>query len=407
MITASVTSIGNGAFSSCSGLFSVYFKGDSPALGYDVFYRSNNATVYYIPGTFGWGATFGGRPTVQCQWSLADDFIIIDNGDSTCVVNNYIGSGGDLTIPETLDSLTVITLADNSFRYLDALTSISIPGSVTTIGDWAFYSCDGLTNITIPDSVTTIGGGAFYSCDGLISVTIGSSVTAIGEIAFYFCDGLEGISVDPANTTYSSINGVLFNKSQTMIIQYPGGKTGAYSIPDSVTTIGTRAFQSCNGLISITIPDSVITIGDYAFAYCDGLIIVTIPDSVTTIGVMAFQSCDGLTGVYFKGDAPAVGYLIFSYSDNAMVYYIPGTSGWGETYGGRPTAEWPPSPADVDLDYEVDMYDFAVLAGNWGRDDCDGSNDFCNWADFDEDGYVNEFDLAILAQQWLFPIGSF
>jgi hypothetical protein len=115
--------------------------------------------------------------------------------------------------------------------------------------------------VSIPNSVTAIGNGAFnYS--GLTSVTIPRSVTTIGNEAFIGCTGLTSIRVDAANTQYSSGNGALFDKNKTALVSYPGGKTGGYTIPNSVTTVGDWAFSGCTGLTSVTIPNSVTSIGE-------------------------------------------------------------------------------------------------------------------------------------------------
>ena len=98
----------------------------------------------------------------------------------------------------------------------------------------------------------------------------------------------ERITVDALNSVYSSVDGVLFNKSQTTLIQYPGGKAGSYTIPNSVTSIGDCAFDGCTSLTSVTIPNSVTSIGDCAFDYCTSLTSVTIPSSVTNIEGYAF-----------------------------------------------------------------------------------------------------------------------
>ena len=157
-----------------------------------------------------------------------------------------------------------------------SVTYNEIPNSVTSIGFGAFYGCSGLTSVTIPNSVTSIGSAAFYGCSGLTSVTIGNSVTSIGNNAFWYCSGLTSIDVASDNSNYCSVDGVLFNKDKTTLIQYPGGKQGAYTIPNSVTSIGDNAFYGCASLTSVTIPNSVTSIQYNAFEGCKGLTSVTI-----------------------------------------------------------------------------------------------------------------------------------
>jgi hypothetical protein len=172
-------------------------------------------------------------------------------------------------------------------------------------------------------------------------------VTNIGNYAFCSCSRLAAIMVDTNNLAYSSVDGVLFNKNQIALIQYPAGKAGShYTIPDSVTSIGGFAFSYCTSLTSITIPNSVTSIGDAeilwpgAFYGCYSLTNVTIGNSVTYIGDCAFADCPSLTKVYFKGSAPSVGLNVFLNDDDATVYYLPGTTGWGPTFADRRTALW-------------------------------------------------------------------
>jgi BspA type Leucine rich repeat region (6 copies) len=190
--------------------------------------------------------------------------------------------------------------------------------------------------------VTSIGDGAFNDCTGLTSVMIPNSVTKFGVTPFGSCTSLTNITVDALNSSYSSLNGVVFNKRQTTLIEYPAGKAGAYMIPNSVTQIGDWAFLGCQNLTSVTIPDSVTSIGVQAFAYCYSLTSVTIPSSVTIIGDNAFIDCIWMNGVYFKGNAPQLGYVVFDDDNNATVYYLSGTSGWDTTFADRPTALWLP-----------------------------------------------------------------
>ncbi|MDG2254299.1 MAG: leucine-rich repeat domain-containing protein, partial [Opitutaceae bacterium] len=188
--------------------------------------------------------------------------------DSQATITGYSGDGGAVEIPAVVNEISVVKvgsgdLINNIFGNGNTtVTSVTIPDSVTSIRDFAFGYCTNLTSITIPDSVTSIGDIAFYSCTKLTSVTIPDSVTSIGDSAFAHCTSLTSITVDTGNLNYSSVDGVLFNKLQTLLIQYPAGiLDDSYTIPDSVTSIGYSAFAHCTSLTSVAIPDSVTSIG--------------------------------------------------------------------------------------------------------------------------------------------------
>ena len=177
-----------------------------------------------------------------------------------------------VTIPNSVTSI-----GDYIFSYCTGLTSITIPNSVTSIGDGAFSGCSGLTSITIPNSVTSIGELAFDECSGLTSITIPNSVTSIGDYVLNRCDGIK-------NTIIVNDMFVYLPKTYTGHYSIPENITkiigGAFSecsgltsvtIPNSVTSIGGHAFYYCSGLTSVTIPNSVTSIGDWAFDSCDNL----------------------------------------------------------------------------------------------------------------------------------------
>ena len=154
-----------------------------------------------------------------------------------------------------------------------------------------------MASLTLGTGVTNIGLYAFASCRSLTSVAIPASVILLQSPVFLYCIGLTNIAVNPHNSNYCSVDGVLFNKSQTTLICYPAGKAGSCTIPAGVTNILDDSFAYCGGLASVTIPNTVKSIGGSAFWNCPSLTSVTIPNSVTRIANRAFYECNGLTNI--------------------------------------------------------------------------------------------------------------
>ena len=241
------------------------------------------------------------------------ELLFTSDGTAITITGSNPKATGTLVIPSAINGLPVTSIGEWAFDACRGLTNVTIPSSVTSIGESAF-SDSGLTTIMIPNSVTSIGEGTFYGCTGLTRVTIPSSVLFIGESALADCSRLVSVTVDLANPAYSSSDNVLFNRKQTSLVAFPAGKTGVYTIPNSVTSIGDSAFFACGGLTSITIPSSVISIGDSAFEYCNALQTLTIPSSVTSIGYYAFSD-SGLTSITIPGSVTSIGDYAFDGSD--------------------------------------------------------------------------------------------
>jgi len=221
-------------------------------------------------------------------------------------------TSGSITI---LDGVTEI--GDSAFEQCFNFTNITIPNSVTKIGISAFRDCRYLTSVTIGNNVTSIGGGAFVQCTSLTSITIPKNVISIGDEAFAQCPGLTVINVDPTNTKYSSENGVLYNKDKTILVKYPEGRTGTFTIPNSVTKIGDGAFEFCKEFANIIIPDSVTSIGYSAFAYSK--LGITGGNRVTSIGDEAFHYCEGQGSIAISDGVTNIGSRVFSYSNLTSV----------------------------------------------------------------------------------------
>ncbi len=388
----SVTSIGWSAFASCEGLTKITCEATTPpTLEDQVFEYVPKSIPVYVPkesvdaykATSGWNyfTNIKGASSGSCgenvNWDLTDGVLTISG---TGPMNNFTIStipwnGERASIVSIIIEDGVTTIGNYAFLYCDGLTSVMIGNSVTSIGVSAFYDCDGLTSVTIPNSVTSIGQSAFCQCYGLTSVTIGNSVTSIGDQAFmncfsltsvtipnsvtsigneafYGCGSLTSFNVASENSNYSSLDGVLFNKDKTILIQYPAHKEGAYTIPNSVTNIGKSAFIYCDGLTSVMIGNSVTNIGESAFSYCTGLTSVTIGNSVTSIGWSAFASCEGLTKITCEATTPpTLEDQVFEYVPKSIPVYVPAESvelykaadGWKEMNikaEGEPVWDW-------------------------------------------------------------------
>ena len=187
--------------------------------------------------------------------------IVIDNPEIRAKVNRQINTD-EVAEPNVFATVAAIAAFNEGRAWLSELRRY-------VFDNRAFAFCSALTSITIPNSVTTIVGNAFYECTGLSEITIPSSVTSIGENAFGYCTGLESIIVEDGNTVYDSrdnCNAIIETETNTLIVGFKNTV-----IPVSVTSIARVAFSGCSGLSEITIPNSVTSISDFAFHNCESL----------------------------------------------------------------------------------------------------------------------------------------
>ncbi|MGN0829890.1 MAG: leucine-rich repeat protein, partial [Candidatus Ornithospirochaeta sp.] len=187
----------------------------------------------------------------------------------------------------------------------------------------AFSGCSKIKSITIPDCVTFIGASAFYKCTGLTSITIPASVTSIEDTIFAYCSNLESINVSPENTSFSSVDGVWFDKDQKRLICFPAGKNGTeYNIPNTVKTIDRNAFSGCVKLIEVTIPESVTSIGYSAFSECTSLKKINVPGSVNSLSC-TFKGCTSLENVEIENGVEKISNSAFESCTNLTSIDIP------------------------------------------------------------------------------------
>jgi hypothetical protein len=276
-----LNTLGNAVFSGCTKLNSVTLSNSLTSIGYSMFYNCTALKSITIPAS------------------------VTSIGETA-----FRGSGlTGITIPDTVQSIHV-----SAFQDCTDLASATLPdnGFITAIPSCLFYNCASLTSVTIPAGITSIGNYAF-SETGLASLEIPSAISTIEEGAFSYCPSLASITVDASNTHFTSVGGVLYTADQSMLVCYPSGKSGAFSIPSGVTEIGPGAFEGCTGLTGVTIPDSVSDIDDNAFLEC-GLTSVTLPAGVNQVGEAAFGDCINLTRAVIFNNTLSIGDDAFSYT---------------------------------------------------------------------------------------------
>ena len=226
---------------------------------------------------------------------------------------------GVVTIPDTLDGKTVVSIGERAFINCDMLTTVAIPDSVKNIGAYAFNGCHEFSNVNIPDSVTNIEDCAFCYCGSLTSVSIGKGVVSVGASAFYGCGKLASVTIGDGVTkigsdAFSGCSEILYDTATIPGVKLLDGWVVGYtdSLSDdlnlvAIRGIGDYTFWNCRGLTSLTIQDSVASIGDGAFCGCSGLMNVVIGGGVTSIGEDAFSGCDGLASVTIPDSVMCVG----------------------------------------------------------------------------------------------------
>ena len=236
---------------------------------------------YEIKKEESWDISANGDGSVIAKWTLKDRTLTISG----------TGEMKDWGWTDQGDWHTI--------QYIDSIKRIIIENGITNIGNSAFEYCTSLTTVTIPESVINIGYNAFTECSSLKNIEIPEKVISIGRYALAGCTSLESINVAANNKNYLSIDGVLFSKDKTQIIQYPSAKSDAkeYAIPNTVISIEEYAFYQCNNLASITIPEGITSIENGTFYGCTSLTNITIPEGVTIIGESAFEYCTSLASI--------------------------------------------------------------------------------------------------------------
>ena len=212
----------------------------------------------------------------------------------------------------------------------------TVPEGIESIGEFAFFECTLLSSITLPDTVKTIKYSAFAGCYYLESIDLGNGVESIEGEALSHCHSLKALrfpatlksiegsalkltfgvkefEIDPNNSTYKVVQGVLFTKDGKQIVAFPRGKGGDYEIPESVESIGKYAFSGCREITSLTVPGSIKIIPEGAFSECNGLTEINLGEGIEVLKTSCFEGLQQLVSIELPSSVKTVESGAFSY----------------------------------------------------------------------------------------------
>lgn len=292
-----VVSIGASAFFACVNLTKVTIPSSVKTIGISAFSQCIALTEAQLPAN--------GVETIS-RFAFAGCKVLSNLTLPVSVKSLGTSSFGGCVALTSVAIPSGAAVGISAFSGCSGLTSVSISPSVVSIGEQAFRYCSGLTTITIPD-VATLPNLVFANCRGLTTVNIPASVTVLSPTAFAECSSLTSFTVAAANPNFSSLDGLLTNKTQTRLITCPAGVSGDFTIPAALSEIGPQAFQLCEKLTG-----------------------VTFHSGVTSLGNKAFSTCGKLVNAVFAGNSPVMGSGVFELAGPGFaIHYL--TSGTGFT----------------------------------------------------------------------------
>lgn len=291
VIGSGLSSIGSGAFVACHSLVSFEIAPANArfsSLNGVIYDKAQSALIAYPAGRMG-------------TFNVPDG--VIEIAEDAFVSNRFLPT---ITLPSS-----VRRIGPTAFASCIALTSVTNAAGLMDIDDEAFAGSFQLSRMPLGNNLANIGAQAFRGC-GFTTIAIGPAVQSIGHRAFAQCGKLTTITVDGSNPLFSSLNGVLFDKSQTRLIQFPSAKTGNYTVPTGVREIGDSAFYAAFNVGSVMLPATVTNIGKSAFDGASKLSSINIPDGITKIEDRAFYRCSSLSSSVIPNGVTTIGDFAFS-----------------------------------------------------------------------------------------------
>ncbi|MDR1726190.1 MAG: leucine-rich repeat protein [Bacteroidales bacterium] len=305
----SLISIHSGAFYYCSNLNTISFPNNLDTIDAYVFNGCTSLITISLPNNLKY---IGSLAFAYCNQLISIN------------IPQYIVSSIDYMMFYGCSQLTDINVHANNMRYSsengilltkakDTLICcpagktgvLNLPTPVAVIKEYAFRECINLTSILLHNNVSSIGPCAFQNCSTLLSLNLPSTTTDFTTGALQGCVALQNINVDIANPKYSSIDGILYNKTRDTVIKCPEGKSGIITLPNFVTTIRDYAFQNCINIEEVILPSFLTTLQIGSF-HSSGIQRINITNHVTKIEPYVFYNCNNLTSVTISNSVTSI-----------------------------------------------------------------------------------------------------
>lgn len=340
-----VKTIGKEAFASCSAVEELKIPTGVERIGESAFKGTNIESVIFDGTKERWTAiggetsgidiekirhscdkgsawlSNGGEHWHECSWcgKVSDKAAHEDEGDGTCKVcgaklSDVLAEGTVSGLGWSLAHSGVLTISGSGELPELANDGTSVP--------WKKHS-DIIIEVVIKSGVTGVGSGAFTGCTALKKVSISDTVKKLDLNAFSGCTALEAFAVEDGNEAYASADGVLFNAGKTLLISCPVGKTGAYTVPETVTEIEKSAFTA-SGVESVSMSDAVNAVGEGAFSNCSKLKSVVLPKGLKELKKSLFSGCSALEAISIPDNVKTLGEGVFSGCAALKEVKIPG-----------------------------------------------------------------------------------
>lgn len=283
---ANLEKIGQNSFDGCTGLTSIQLPESLTALSSYSFNNCSGLTEVTIPKNV---------TTIDTDLYNASPFTACKNLTKVVFQDGMVNIPkftlkGASSVKEIIIPDSVTSIGAGAFKQLGQLKNVTLPKNLTTIGQWAFDGCSSLSSITFPETLTTLGSYSFNACNRLTEVTLPKNFTKVDDDLYH----------GSPFTACENLTKVVFEEGIVNIPDFTlhsASSVKEITIPDSVTTIGARAFGKLGQLENITLPKNLTQIEEGAFSECSSLSAIALPETVTTLGGNSFNACNRLTEV--------------------------------------------------------------------------------------------------------------